>query len=757
MPSEPRFLIGFGERLTEPVPPPGGGGKAPPPYEVGQARERLQPQFRSASELANALPDIACPEDRVVSVLTLHPSYVAKSYFPESLLQAAGFESVGSRPAHLVPDLNTHSFKGPDGKRVFEARPGNEERPTTELFVESSRGVLNEWTRHLGDFSTEFSAGEEDIVLVERFRLSPATERLRLPAELPDEVPLEVVLHAAGRSNYGFVIEAFEEYARQLGVDADLDRRLVVGSLCFVPALAPQDQIEPLADFSFLRVARPMPRLRFMEPVDTVIRALDGIHVTLPLEGPADSELRIAVFDGGVAPGSPLASWVTNRDAPGVGNPVDAYLEHGEMVTSALAFGSIEDGAKLQPPYGQIDHYRVLDEHSEDEPYELYDVIRRIESVLTQHEYDFVNLSIGPSLPIEDDEVHSWTAFLDEHLADGRTLATVAIGNNGCLDRMSGNARIQVPGDAVNALAVGAASSQRQEWARAPYSAFGPGRTPGLIKPDLLMFGGVVSEPFLAFGSNGQIVATRGTSFAAPSALRTAVGVRCVFGERLDPLALRALLIHAAVPAEEHDPSEHGWGRVEATLEPIIVCPDGTARVVYQGTLTPAKYLRARIPVPQEPLVGIVQISATLVFASEVEPEQPSNYTRSGIEVVFRPDATNFKSDASTRAKTSSFFSKKPYASEAELRADAHKWETVLHESVRKRGTSLNNPAFEIHYNARAAGGDGTSKAPRLRYAMVITVESKNTPDLYDRVLRTYATQLEALVPRVGLNVRIPT
>ena len=50
-------------------------------------------------------------------------------------------------------------------------------------------------------------------------------------------------------------------------------------------------------------------------------------------------------------------------------------MEHGEMVTSALAFGPIEPGAELSTPYGHIDHYRVLDKHSEDDAYELYDVI----------------------------------------------------------------------------------------------------------------------------------------------------------------------------------------------------------------------------------------------------------------------------------------------------------------------------------------------------------------------------------------------
>jgi hypothetical protein len=204
-----------------------------------------------------------------------------------------------------------------------------------------------------------------------------------------------------------------------------------------------------------------------------------------------------------------------------------------------------------------------------------------------------------------------------------------------------------------------------------------------------------------------------------------------------------------------HDPEEHGWGRVCPELEPIVVCGDGMARVVYQGVLSPAKYLRAQLPLPGEQIPGNVRITATLAFATAVEPEQPSNYTKSGVEVFFRPDETRFATEESSSAQTSPFFRHRAFATEAELRADAHKWETVLHESIVKRGSSLNRPVFDIHYNARLGGHDGTSLAPKLRYAMVITVESQRTSDLYERVLRTYATQLEALVPRIEIPIRI--
>src|SRR5262249_4785527 len=161
--------------------------------------------------------------------------------------------------------------------------------------------------------------------------------------------------------------------------------------------------------------------------------------------------------------------------------------------------------------------------------------------------YSFVNLSIGPALPIEDHEVHAWTAVLDELLADGKTLATVAVGNEGESDWQSGNARVQVPSDSVNALSVGAANTRGTPWRGASYSCIGPGRSPGVIKPEIIAFGGWENEPFFVCDQTLKIaVPTSGTSFASPFALRMGMGIRAHFGSLLTPLAIRALLVHCS-------------------------------------------------------------------------------------------------------------------------------------------------------------------------------------------------------------------
>ncbi len=50
----------------------------------------------------------------------------------------------------------------------------------------------------------------------------------------------------------------------------------------------------------------------------------------------------------------------------------------------------------------------------QDEPgnsnFKLYHALARIRDVLQTRKYSFVNLSIGPSMPIEDYDVHAWSA-----------------------------------------------------------------------------------------------------------------------------------------------------------------------------------------------------------------------------------------------------------------------------------------------------------------------------------------------------------
>lgn len=748
MASDVRFLLGFGERLTESIAAPQTPHDKRDPYKLDEAQIRLSPMVKAASDALDELPSDACPRDESVAIVTLHPEYLAKSYFPDQLLREAGLRTVGSRPRAVKPEKWTKK-KPP------------ETAPSTDLFVAGPRSSFRHWATTISGWD-ESKPALRDLPKVEQVRAEVASDRLRsLPGDTA-EYMMEVVLHASRNRYDDFILEAFESYAKRLGiedVESQLDRRLYAGGLCFFPLASHSSVLRELASFSFLRVARKMPRLRPLTPLRSWSPS-QTFPTELPEEGPLNPDLRVAVFDGGVHASAGLDRWIDRRRVKGVGPATSEFQAHGAKVSSALLFGSLIDGQEADRPYAGVDHFRVLDENSGSDE-DLYDVLHRIRSILLNRNYRFVNISLGPEMPIDDDEVHGWTAVLDDLLADGDCLAAIAAGNGGERDASLGFNRVQVPGDTVNGLSVGASDSVGKIWRRAAYSSVGPGRSPGLVKPDLVAFGGSSDEPFWTSdpSSNLKAVPAMGTSFAAPAALRTAVGIRTHFGEILNPLALKALLIHNAVQGELPR-EEVGWGRLPTELEDFVVCPEGTARIVYQGELTARQYMRAAVPVPEEEMKGFVTIGATFCFATETDADHPGNYTRAGLDVVFRPHDQKFSDrkdgELPLYAKSDSFFQLKEFSTERELRWDAHKWETALHREKRKRGSSLRNPVFDVHYNAREGSRDG-GVGGKIQYALVITVQAPRVKDLYDRIVQRYPTQLQPLRPRLEIPIRTRT
>jgi len=520
MAKQPNFLLGNGHRLTSPVSIPKGMQPKDPPYDLSNAKRRLSSQFATAVASFSRLPDGACPDGYSVGLVTLHPQYTAKSYFPGDLLREARMEAIGSRPARTTPE-----------KWTKQGDP--EESPTTELFVAALREDFERFAESLPNL-TEANRSSRDLFKIENFRIPQSKDRIQRIPKLSMEPMLEVVLHTSGIPKPARILEAFEAFAESLGLDALMDRRFDVSGLCFVPVRAARELIEDLSQFSFLRTIREMPGLRPLRPLIRASTKTKPFTVKLPEMKPVDAQLRAAVFDGGISEALHNSGFAVAHEPAGIGASVDSYVDHGTGVTSSVLFGPISKGVDLPQPYGIVDHYRVLDVNSSREPLELYDTLNHIKNILQSRKYYFVNLSIGPALPIEDYDVHAWTAVLDSIIADGETLTTVAVGNEGEQDHESGNARVQVPSDSVNSLAVGAADSRGKNWKRASYSCIGPGRSPGLIKPEVIAFGGCGTEPFFILDQSTSIATPdAGTSYASPYTLRMGMAVRAHFGHGL--------------------------------------------------------------------------------------------------------------------------------------------------------------------------------------------------------------------------------
>ncbi len=97
------FLLGKGEKLVEDIAGVRGGAPKHHPYSFSEAKSRIGPMLTRVVTGIDQLPAAACPDDRVVATFTLHPEYIAKSYFPEKLFESVGLEPVGSRPRRIKP------------------------------------------------------------------------------------------------------------------------------------------------------------------------------------------------------------------------------------------------------------------------------------------------------------------------------------------------------------------------------------------------------------------------------------------------------------------------------------------------------------------------------------------------------------------------------------------------------------------------------------------------------------------------------
>lgn len=737
-----RFIIGRGEVLTYEIPPPKSGGPKVHPYSLSEAKIELIPQIQDMAAQVRDLPALACPAGFAVAKMTLHPAYIAKSFFPTGLFRGASLISIGSRTVRVTPRKDTR-------KKLVE------QRETTQIFVAGTREAFARLPAYAQQLVTGIKEGME-FAEIEALGLMSSADRIKATKSKDGHGVYEVGLHLIPNTPVEALRRSFADYCRQCGFSVASKYEFQVGGLVFVPVEGDASGLESLALFTLMRVIRPMPMLRSVRPLTR--GAPISVGFKLPVSQPLSNEPSVAVLDGGLPPQHVLSPYVGSYfKSDATAADVASYLDHGLGVTSALLFGPVEPGEEAQRPYSYVDHYRVLDELSNGEdPYELYRTLGHVEEVLLSRQYQFMNLSLGPDRSIEDDDVHAWTAVIDTLLSDGETLLTVAIGNNGERDQALGFNRVQVPADCVNALSVGASNRTDKNWSRASYSARGPGRNPGRRKPDVVAFGGSPKEYFHVTvpGARPELSATMGTSFASPYVLRTAVGIRAVLGEAVVPLTIKALIVHAAESPEldaSADPLDIGWGRVPQNLNDIIMCGDGVARIIYQGVLRPGKFLRAPVPLPPVQLQGSVQLHATFCYASPVDVQDTGAYTKAGLSVTFRPHAG--KKEPGKEPKPKSFFSTTEFRTEQEQRDDLGKWETVLDACHTFRGSSLEGATFDIHYNARDGGATPNAGAELVRYALVLTVIAPKHTNLYDDILSSHSV-LKAIEPKVSIPLR---
>ena len=708
------------------------------PYSFGVAKERLFKKLESTLSRSFQLPKAAKPRNVIVTKMTLHPAYLAKSYFPEVLFNQYNLQNLGSKEVFIKPDVQV-TKKKKDKISSSQYFIAGQEKDIQRLINDVSSGSMDTACEY--DF-TKF----EDIQLFERNdKLMPSLRMIDEQAH-SQRMRYEVVLHASKLDDD--IIHSFIHYIKTLGgiVYGNKIRTIKGLTFCFIEL--ENSNIPSLADFSFVRVVRLIPELKIPNSVNALLENEEQFQISNKTESYSDaSHSNIAIFDAGLFPEDCENKAIRYFDLTNQEIDCEDNLLHGSLVTSALIYGEASDYNLSDNPILNVDHFKVYSQ-LDILDIGLVNVLDRIESVIKSKKYKFANISLGPQIPCPDDEPSLWTATLDDLAADGDILITVAVGNNGYyleteLDHDL--ARIQSPADMLNGISIGAADSKGKDWKRASYSCVGPGRRPGYVKPDALYFGGDDEEKLeLICLRSYEIKRITGTSFAAPLVTRTAALIDVATNGALNVATIRALLIHST-GRNKADRSQCGWGLINGNVSDILYCSDNQVTFIYQGTLKSASGIRAAVPFPNElsDMPGKIALDATLCFYTDVDQQHTASYTKAGIEVTFRPDFHKYSGD-SGEANTRALFTKSNIlGSEDTLRRDAHKWETCYKVHDNLMTSSLRDPIFDIKYLTREEG-HGKSAAdmrnlPPLHYSLVVSISFNKEYDVYGAIRKQYS------------------
>lgn len=746
-----RPLLTDAERYTVRLEPQSrGGGAKFHPRTLPEARAHLLPQARMlATRVAGLSEDLRGP--RVIFFATLLPNYLANTYYPRQLLAHLDLVPLGSIRTKGVLQTAT---------RI------QEDVPTKTLILAGDDASIAALTTLLEGTEVETTPkqAQADLLEVDDLRMPGVADVVG--ATGPEDSPLglyEAVLHPDSEGS-GLVRgpvddETFQKLTdlveREEGEVLAAYRR-VIGGLTFVPLRLATRAVPAVAAFNPLRSLRPLP------PIRPLPAPLMRAAATIPPPNATDRPRRaspVALFDGGVDASTDYFSrWVTPTDLTPNG-PSPEGLSHGTRVTSAFLYGHLGGVTRLPEPPSPLHHYRVLpssDPRIDPDAYVLLDQISN--AVRGAIPYDIVSLSLGPYESVDDLSAPSrWTATLDEIAYEKRVLFVVAAGNNGLDDPTLGLNRVQLPGDMVNALSVGACDvpEPRSPWDRTDYSAVGPGRAGGRIQPAGVAFGGTGHEPFEWVSPAGSLGGTAGTSFAAPLAAGGLAGLAARLGNRSTPEVLRALAVHVAERVSPPRYVEVGHGRLRRDYDAALDSEQNCVTVLYQGSAERNRVDRLLVPFPGGiPDASRVRISWTLSYLSPTDPAEAAEYTKASLDLVFRPNqfihtvteegrsrAVDLRTDVEdVRAVLASggTLSEHPRSRAASGgpevgRREEGKWETVRHDEVGVLARNLARPVLDLTYLAREAGSL-VATAPPLPYALVVSIETRRDVDLYERV-----------------------
>ncbi len=765
-----RVLVG-GEQLRIDVEDaPSGGGEKFEPQTSDEARELLLPMVREVTQRAVSMP-AQLRGSRVYVEARLLPNYLAASHFPETLLRAVDAVPVGSRA----------------DRGIYETKSKQRESVTRRVILAVSDSGLQRFGRLIegpGRARSEQQAFS-DIRKLDHIGIA-TRESVVLGDPEPEQQTMtwEAVLHPISSGAWEpepldeVTLEKWFSLVELTGGNCHRDFVRRVGGLTFSPVTIPAGDAIRLARFNPLRAMRPMPAIRPLPGI--AMRSWSRVRLPAAHQPEAD-EPKVAVFDGGLHStganslfGAVPTSDLTPEPATSEG------MDHGTAVVGATMFGLVNATTGLRQPPSPVESLRVIPPREIPGDLAGYWILDQIAEAVRENGFGIVNLSIGPERAMEDShEPDRWTSELDHLAWEHNALFVVAAGNGGAQPQDLGLHRVQVPGDMVNGITVGACDTPppNRPWNRADYSSMGPGRHGNRVLPTGVQFGGTDETPFEALRIDGSLVPTAGTSFAAPLVTHALADLATRLPDAT-PSVLRAFAVHYA---DRHSRwrkhlKELGFGRFPLDFAPLLESGAHEVHVLFVDEIDRHSPMGYRLPLPDD-IPSALEFRMTLAHLSPVEPTEPTEYTSASIDMLFRPHDSNFRfsrpetlgpsrsvecdlrsDEASQLLQEGWRMSHLPVtkslapardSTEPALR-DAGKWETARHYRFSMPGNSVRRPSLELRYLARR-GGRLSNHAETVPFAVLVSIVDKS-PDsqLHDRV----RAQFPVLTPVSQVRLR---
>lgn len=288
--------------------------------------------------------------------------------------------------------------------------------------------------------------------------------------------------------------------------------------------------LQQLATFDGVISIKEMPHMLITaspEPLDTTI------SIKHPEKG--ENYPVVGLLDTGIEPILHLKDWIIpdtdnlmNIDSDDI-NPA-----HGTFVAGIILYGDELQGCdhtcsvplKIQSCVVNTTPDKII--VYEDE------MVQYIKESIERHpEIKVWNLSQGSNVEVDECSFSDFAIALDELQTKYKIVICKSAGNQAHPE--SGSIRITQGAESIRSLVVGSLSleknSERDGEAncRSPFSRIGFGPD-GLIKPDLVHYGGNIDSPIKSFSIYGNEAYNKGTSFSTPRITAIAASVSYLLG-----------------------------------------------------------------------------------------------------------------------------------------------------------------------------------------------------------------------------------